>query len=65
MKYLVQIKQFGFAQIDADSWEAAREQAEELPTSEFVMSNDCDIDYDYENPPVIGDVIDVIQELDE
>ena len=43
-RYLIQIKLFGYAQIEADSWEKAKEQAEEMNSKDFDMSNDCDID---------------------
>ncbi len=51
MRYLVQIRQYGFTQIEVDSWEDAEKKALELSPSEFDMSNDCDID--------------VIQEMDD
>ena len=44
MRFLVQIKQYGFTQIEADSWEDAEKKSEDLNATEFDMSYDCDID---------------------
>ena len=51
MRYLVQVKQFGYTQVEADSWEDAKRKSEDLQPDDFDMSNDCDID--------------VIQEMDD
>lgn len=51
MRYLIQIKQFGYTQIEADSWDDAKTKLDNLHPKDFDMSNDCDID--------------VIQEMDD
>jgi hypothetical protein len=42
--YLVQVKVYGFTHVDAEDWEAAEKKAKELPSTDFCMSRDCDID---------------------
>ena len=42
--FLVQVKVYGYTQIQADSWEDACEKADELHTSAFDLSGDTDID---------------------
>ena len=43
-QFLVQIKVYGYSTIEADSWDAAQKQAEDMSSKDFDMSNDSDID---------------------
>ena len=42
--FLVQIKQLGYTQIEADSWDDATAKLDNLHPKDFDMTNDCDID---------------------
>lgn len=42
--FLIQIKQYGFAQIEAADWADAQSKAKEMTPKEFDMSNDADVD---------------------
>jgi len=49
--YMVQVKVYGYTQVEADSWEDAEQKAEDLALQDFDMSfvsasvlRDCDID---------------------
>jgi hypothetical protein len=43
-RYLVQVRVYGYTQIEAESLEDAQAKAEELSTKDFDLSKDCDID---------------------
>jgi len=42
--FLVQITQYGFATIEADDIDDAKDKAEQMPAKEFDMSKDVDVD---------------------
>lgn len=42
--FLVQVTQYGFANIEADDIDDAKDKAEKMPAKEFDMSKDVDVD---------------------